>query len=177
MKTIVGVIFLVFLIIIGMSEIEKDRALFYNSLGYSISAETDSNSTSEESEQTIEVNITGEVNNPGTYEIKSGGYLEEIIDQAGGVTSLADTDCFDYYLVIEEKIDIYIPPISETEKVSINYADIEKLMTLTGVGRTLANRIVEYREEIAYFTYLEQLMEVEGIGKSIFNKIKDTICL
>ena len=61
--------------------------------------------------------------------------------------------------------------------MNINYADVEKLMTLTGVGRTLANRIIEYREEIAYFTYLEQLMEVEGIGKSIFNKIKDTICL
>ena len=50
-------------------------------------------------------------------------------------------------------------------------------MTLTGVGRTLANRIIEYREQVSYFTCLEQLMEIEGIGKSIFNKIKDNICL
>ena len=51
MKTIIGVIFLVFLIIIGMSEIEKDRALFYNSLGYSISAEETTISENEENEE------------------------------------------------------------------------------------------------------------------------------
>ena len=177
MKTIVGVIFLVFLIIIGMSEIEKDRALFYNSLGYSISDEEESSSTSDSVVETIQVNIYGEVNNHGIYEVENGGYLEKIIDQAGGVTSLADENCFDYYLIIEKKMDIYIPPISENEKVSINYANLEKLMTLTGVGRTLANRIIEYREQVSYFTCLEQLMEIEGIGKSIFNKIKDNICL
>lgn len=177
MKTIIGVIFLVFLIIIGMSEIEKDRALFYNSLGYSISAEETTISESEENEETIEVTISGEINTPGTYEVEKGGYLEDIIEQAGGITSLADTDCFDYYLEINETIDIYIPPITDTEKVSINYADVEKLMTLTGIGKTLANRIVEYRDLEGQFMYLEQIMSVEGIGKSIFNKIKDRICL
>ena len=176
MKTIIGVIFLVFVIIIGMSEIEKDRAKFYTSLGISISVDQ-SVESSEQNEQYIDVSISGEVNKPGTYQITNGAYLEEVIEKAGGTTSLADTECFDYYLIIEKNISIYIPPVTDVDKISINYADLEKLMSLTGVGRTLATRIIEYRETIGYYTYLEQLMEVEGIGKSIFNKIRDTICL
>ena len=172
MKTIIGVIFLVFVIIIGMSEIEKDRIKFYTSLGVSISVDQ-SVESGDEAQQYIEVSISGEVNKPGTYQITNGGYLEEIIEKAGGITSLADTECFDYYLIIDKNISLYIPPVSDVEKISINYADLEKLMSLTGVGRTLATRIIEFRETIGYFTYLEQLMEVEGIGKSIFNKIRD----
>jgi competence protein ComEA len=50
-------------------------------------------------------------------------------------------------------------------------------MTLTGIGKTLADRILAYKEEDGGFEYLEEIMNVDGIGKSIFNKIKDKICL
>ena len=176
MKTIIAVIFLVFIIIIGMTTIEKQNALFYNSLSGSVAS--DEYNTNTQNATILKVTISGEVQVPGKYEVIEGSYLDDVIEQAGGITSMADLYCFDNYLVIEEDLSIYIPPSTEEEKLSINDASEIELMTLTGIGKTLANRIVTYRENDADgFSYLEEIMKVEGVGKSIFNKIKDKICL
>ena len=175
MKTIIAVIFLVFVVVIGMSAIEQNNAIFYNSLnGTTISTTTESTSNEESK---VKVSLSGQVQVPGEYMITKGSYLDEAIELAGGLTSLADTDCFDFYLTIEQDINIYIAQITENEKISINEASKEQLMSLTGVGKTLADRIIAYKEEDGGFEYLEELMNVDGIGKSIFNKIKDQICL
>ncbi len=174
MKTIIGVIFLVFTIIIGLSIIEKGDAYLDNLLFPSSS--TSDEASSFEDEETVIVTLSGEVLNPGKYTIEKGYFLNDAIVKAGGVTSSADVNCFDYYLMINENINIYIPKISEDIKVSLNDADIDELTTLSGIGNILAERIIEYRE-ISAFLYLEEIMNVEGIGKSIFFKIKDKICL
>ena len=175
MKTIIAVIFLVFVVVIGMSAIEQNNAIFYNSLnGNTITTEDVSTSIEEAS---VKVNLTGQIQEPGEYSITKGAYLQEAIEKAGGLTSLADLDCFDFYLTIEGDISIYIAPITDNDKISINEATKEELMTLTGIGKTLADRILAYKEEDGGFEYLEELMNVDGIGKSIFNKIKDLICL
>lgn len=174
MKTIIGVIFLVFTIIIGLSIIEKGDAYLDNLLFPTSS--TNNEESSFEDEETVIVTLSGEVLNPGKYEIEKGYFLNDAIVKAGGVTSSADVNCFDYYLMINENINIYIPKISEDIKVSLNDADFDELTTLSGIGNILAERIIEYRE-ISPFLYLEEIMNVEGIGKSIFFKIKDMICL
>lgn len=174
MKTIIGVIFLVFTIIIGLSIIEKGDAYLDNLLFPTSS--TSNEESSFEDEETVIVTLSGEVLNPGKYEIKKGYFLNDAIVKAGGVTTSADVNCFDYYLMINENINIYIPKISEDIKVSLNDADFDELTTLSGIGNILAERIIEYRE-ISPFLYLEEIMNVEGIGKSIFFKIKDMICL
>ena len=175
MKTIIAVIFLVFVVVIGMSAIEQNNAIFYNSLnGTTISTTTESTSIEESK---VKVSLSGQVQVPGEYMITKGSYLDEAIELSGGLTSLADTDCFDFYLTIEQDINIYIAPVTENEKISINDASKEELMNLTGIGKTLAERIIAYKEEDGGFEYLEELMNVDGIGKSIFNKIKDQICL
>lgn len=175
MKTIIAVIFLVFVVVIGMTAIEQNNAIFYNSLNGNVISD-ESISTSIE-EQQVKVTLSGQVQVPGEYSIIMGSYLDEAIEKAGGLTSLADTDCFDFYLVIEQDINIYIAPVTDDSKLSINEASKEELMTLTGIGKTLADRILAYKEEDGGFEYLEELMNVDGIGKSIFNKIKDKICL
>lgn len=175
MKTIITVIFLVFVIVIGMTEIEKSRAEFYSSLNYTEEI-NDSNTTSIE-EETVIVTLQGEISKPGKYIINKGHFLETAIELAGGITNNADTDCFDYYYEVEEDVTIYIAPVTEDEKISLNTASADELKTLTGIGTSLATRIITYREEHGEFKYLEQIMNVEGIGKSIFNKIKNNICL
>ena len=174
MKTIIGVIFLVFTIIIGLSIIEKGDAYLDNLLFPTSS--TSNEESSFEDEETVIVTLSGEVLNPGKYEIEKGYFLNDAIVKAGGVTTSADVNCFDYYLMINENINIYIPKISEDIKVSLNDADFDELTTFSGIGNILAERIIEYRE-ISPFLYLEEIMNVEGIGKSIFFKIKDMICL
>lgn len=59
-------------------------------------------------------------------------------------------------------------------KVSINTASKEELMTLTGIGESKANNIIEYRSKTKFKT-IEDLKNVKGIGDSIFEKIKDNI--
>ena len=174
MKTIVAVIFLVFVIVIGLTVVEKDRALFY----YELMGSTSNTATIDDSDvEKVNVKLTGCVQKPGTYTIEKDGFLNDAIEKAGGITAEADILCFSFYLIIETDMEIYIPKETTAEKVSLNGGSLEDFQSLSGIGTTLSQRIVAYRAEIGEFTYLEQLMNVSGLGKSIFNNIKDSICL
>lgn len=59
--------------------------------------------------------------------------------------------------------------------LDINSASAEELTKLKGVGETLANEIINYRETSGKFKNIEEIMKVRGIGESIFNDIRDHI--
>jgi competence protein ComEA len=59
-------------------------------------------------------------------------------------------------------------------KININNASKEELMTLTGIGESKADKIIEYRNSNK-FNSIEDIKNVSGIGESVFNKIKDNI--
>lgn len=60
-------------------------------------------------------------------------------------------------------------------KVNINTANIEKLQTLPGIGESIAQKIIDYRNENGKFKAIEELKNVSGIGESKYNNIKDKI--
>ena len=60
-------------------------------------------------------------------------------------------------------------------KVNINTADAAQLEALDGIGPTLAQRIVAYREEHGPFADIESIMDVNGIGAGIFETIRQQI--
>ena len=62
-----------------------------------------------------------------------------------------------------------------TNKVNINLADKSALMTLTGIGATRADAILQYRASHGKFKKIEDLMLVEGIKEKTYDKIKDCI--
>lgn len=74
-----------------------------------------------------------------------------------------------------------LPEQEETETVhfplDINSATARELAALPGIGETLAQRIVEYRDANGYFTAPEDLMEVQGIGKARYDALKDYIMI
>lgn len=62
-------------------------------------------------------------------------------------------------------------------KVSINNATKEDLMSLTGIGESKANAIINYRNENGLFKQIEDIKNVSGVGDSVFEKIKNNITL
>ncbi len=64
---------------------------------------------------------------------------------------------------------------NETSKININTDNKERLMTISGIGSSKADAIIEYRTKNGNFKTTEDIMNVSGISKTIYDKIKDTI--
>ena len=73
----------------------------------------------------------------------------------------------------EEKAE----PPDNNDKILLNQATKEDLMKIAGIGEKLAERIIQYREEIGGFTDLEQLKNVEGIGDAKYASIIEQVIL
>jgi competence protein ComEA len=56
------------------------------------------------------------------------------------------------------------------DAVNINTAGVKDLMTLAGVNRGLAEKIVKYRDEHGLFKRPQDLRKVEGIGAALWEK-------
>ena len=64
-----------------------------------------------------------------------------------------------------------------TEKININLASQKELETLTGIGPSKAQAIIEYREKYGGFKTIEELTNVSGIGEATLEKIRDKITI
>ncbi len=61
------------------------------------------------------------------------------------------------------------------ERLDINRAAADELAELPGIGPTLAERIVAFREANGPFSAPEDLMEVDGIGEGRLAAMEDYI--
>ena len=125
---------------------------------------------------TIRVEIKGEVVNPGVYTLKIDATLDDLVKQAGGFTEQAQTDSLSLMNPLEDQDTIFVSKRTETQKISLNSATLEQLDSLPGIGPSIAQRIIDYRNNIP-FVELEQIKEVKGIGDKLYEKIKDLITL
>lgn len=67
--------------------------------------------------------------------------------------------------------------LREKRKVNINTATANELLSIPGVGETLALRIVGYRNTQGDFYDKDNLLKLKGIGNKKFEKIKEYIKL
>jgi competence protein ComEA len=87
-------------------------------------------------------------------------------------------ECLDYQEIINN--DACMESSKEeikSNKININTATKEELMTLSGIGESKALGIINYREKEGLFKTIEDLMNVSGIGEAAFAKIKDFITI
>lgn len=161
------------------------------------------NAEIEEKSQII-VHIAGEILNPGVISLDEGARIIDAINKAGGITNEADLSKVNLAYILEDAQKIYIPNVNEKEiienmsseivksgstqensntgeklkngeKININTATQKELKKLTGIGESIALRIINYRKENGKFNTIEDIKNVSGIGESKFNKIKNDI--
>lgn len=165
---------------------EKETAVIYDSEEAEV-LEKSISSNGEYEESLLMVYVCGQVNNPGVYELPEGARVTDAITAAGGMTEAAASEYLNQAATLADGQKICVPTPEEAEqetvlqqkdgKVNINTADVNELMSLSGVGESRAEAIVRYREETGGFRSIEEIMNIEGIKEGIFQKIKDKICV
>ncbi len=165
--------------------------------------EEETNSVSENNDE-VTVYITGAVNSPGVYTLPQGSRIADAVAQAQGLRDDADAEEINLAYVMEDGMHIKFPTkeekqnndanqqsyissksvVSESssekntiEKININSATKEQLETLSGIGASTAEKIIQYRKENGNFKNVEDIKNVSGIGENKYNKIKDKICV
>lgn len=143
----------------------------------------------------IKVHIAGSVVTEGMIELEEGARVADAIKEAGGTTADANTKKINLAQKLQDGQKIYIPNQNETEediienlgetieenginsssKVNINTATQTELELLTGIGPSIASKIISYRKENGKFKTIEDIKNVPGIGEAKFNSIQDQI--
>jgi competence protein ComEA len=115
-----------------------------------------------------QIYVSGAINIPGIYTFSSEDNMESIMQAAGGATDYADLST----------LKLYIPKAGETQepqRIDINRAEVWLLESLPGIGKTLAQRIVDYRQQNGLFHNTGELLKVAGIGTTTYEQIKNLI--
>mgnify|MGYP003292000907 CR=1 FL=1 len=141
-------------------------------------------------EDLLFVHIEGAIKEPGVKQVPKGTRIFEIIAIAGGELKDADVSKINLASIVKDEQKIYIPfKIIETNEnntkntsiksdiVNINSATADELQKLEGIGPAMANKIIQYREEVGYFSSIEDIQNVTGIGESKYSKIKEKITI
>ena len=161
-----------------------------------IESSTENSNLKTNSNNTIVVEIKGEVMNPDVYTLNEGSIIKDLIEIAGGLTENADIsninrakEIKNHELIvirnindpnIEEKGEAKYNETNEESddgKISINDSDLSKLKEIPGIGDVKANAIILYREKNNGFKSIDELKNIDGIGEKTFEKIKDSIKL
>jgi competence protein ComEA len=151
-------------------------------------------SKSKEIKKEIKVQIKGEVLHPGVFTLEADSRVEDLIKYAGGFTAEADKDrVISLAKKLRDEECIIIPKIgedvsnlhaninnvteesNENEIINVNTATKEELMELPGIGETIAQNIIDYREKNGEFNNEEDLKNVDRIGDKMIEKIKEKI--
>ena len=137
---------------------------------------------------------------PGVYRLKDGARVAQAIDAAGGLAPEADVTGLNRASKVVDGQKIHVPTVGEqqtsiaeagvdggafassglsgaTGLVNIKTASAAELQTLSGLGPTMAQSIIDERTKNGAFASVDDLMRVSGIGEKKLAKIKDCICV
>ncbi|ABG41704.1 competence protein ComEA helix-hairpin-helix repeat protein [Paraglaciecola sp. T6c] len=74
-------------------------------------------------------------------------------------------------VVAEAKVDKSSVTQKKSQKINLNTATAEQLVTLPGIGKKKAAAIIAYRDKSGKFAKISDLTNVKGIGKKMVAKL------
>ena len=200
----IAIILLLVLIIIGVGVVLNKNINREDNFSVNRSSDISENNPVVQIEiPPVIIHIAGAVKNPGVYQFKPTDRVVDAVKIAGGATEEANLDLINLAALLKDGQKIIIPyktynqteevnsansyshgasvtsssPVSSSEKININTANLAMLQTLSGIGPVLSERIIEYRTQNGLFGVIDDIKDVSGIGEKKFEGIKDLICV
>jgi competence protein ComEA len=144
------------------------------------------------------VQVAGEVARPGVYRVPAGSRVTDAVTRAGGLTSKADQAGVNLVARVQDGQQVIVPRRGAggasgavagagaggaggasgggpATPISLSSATVAQLDTLDGIGPTLAQRIVDYRQAHGGFSSVDQLRQVSGIGEKRFAALRKAV--
>jgi competence protein ComEA len=138
------------------------------------------------------VHVAGAVRRPGLIRLPAGTRVATALDRAGGPTRRADLTLVNLAAQLQDGQQIVVPVAGAAAdgatggsaaaagavpgaKTHLSTASMEQLDEIDGIGPTLAERIVEFRDAHGGFRSLEELSQVDGIGEQRLATLRDAL--
>jgi competence protein ComEA len=132
------------------------------------------------------VYVAGAVRTPGLYHLHGGDRAARAVALAGGFGASADAAAVNLAARPSDGDEIYVPVAGETAharpsthrsgrharatpapgSVDVNRAGAGALAAVPGIGRAVAERILQVREREGGFSSLDQLLDVAGMTQT-----------
>jgi competence protein ComEA len=149
------------------------------------------------------VHVAGAVRRPGLYRLDAEARVAEALQRAGGPLRRAELTAVNLAARVSDGQQVVVPVAGAAGvaaapgaagaagagaagasgaaggagapgvKLSLASATAEQLEELDGIGPTLAERIIEYRDAQGGLTNLNQLGEVDGIGEKRLASLRE----
>ena len=138
----------------------------------------------------VVVEVVGEVRNPGIYIIQNPPTLKKAVGKAGGLKETVHFHMDSSSEILEtgtllniskessQEIKIKIERMEANKlfvfsiPLDLNRVSAEDLCLVPGIGESLAQEIVAYRERRRGFRSVEELKQVKGIGEKKWKAMK-----
>lgn len=144
----------------------------------------------------VVVEVRGEVEAPGVFELAPGARLQDAIAAAGGLTREADLSTVNLARRLRDGELVVILALSAAGstpmipaagagdtaaaddprvKININTAAADALEGLPGVGEVTAARIIAFREQNGPFRSVDDLIHVQGISDRTIDGFRELV--
>jgi competence protein ComEA len=145
----------------------------------------------------IYIHVVGAVQRPGLMRLPAGARVAEALRRAGGPGPRADLGAVNLAARLADGQQIVVPragaaaaPVGAAAApgagtggaagggatgVHLSSATVEQLDGIDGIGPTLAQRIIEYRDAHGGLRSLAELAQVEGIGEKRLATLREAL--